>query len=79
MWFMRSIGYLVYLLLHSLFDMITVALNGVSTRVRQGEQRTIEKETLYPNSISPVALNRGARGKSCTLCQFFFNSFIRFG
>ena len=50
MWFMRSIGYLVYLLLHSLFDMITVALNGVSTRVKQGEQRTIEKETLYPNS-----------------------------
>ena len=49
--YMVSIGYLVYLLLHLLFDRITATLNTVSLGIKQATRsRTIEKGTFYPNS-----------------------------
>ena len=36
-WIMRSIGYLVYLLLHLLFDRITETFNIVSLGTRQSD------------------------------------------
>ena len=68
---MRSIGYLVYLLLHLLFDKITETLRWEQGKVTR--DRSIEKGTFHPNSKQRACVHIAIPPDSSTVVLRLFN------